>query len=552
MSRSKADAGASRGRPPRNPGAGLALRGGRARGDAADDSDDDGPADVSLASAARSQLQLVMRTINTSSEVMEANHAMRELPEALARGGAAAYAAARVAPAIFGRMLQAARMSQAQLRVLCERLGFHPAVAGALYYSLQATSGTAAVFALGLAIFALQAVAGGFALLLSVFGAFGSTLLLGGAAGTAVVGGSVVVPAFVLSSGTAVLVFVAGIITRDGGRRSRRAAGHRRAPRELPPRIYELPSPDDDRGTPLEHRERDGDAGDDARSRQRRTSSRDNRERPRGARASREGGRDEHREARGSRGSSKGRDVARAAAAAPPLESPAAVSGSVTSAEDAAPLGAAEQQAAATRPESEADTSRRRSEREREELSAAPDEAATARGSGVQHGVPDTKVAAAEATAGGDAEAAPEPVRLARARVSAAQRSAPPPPGTQPLAPAPAPAPATPPEQQRPPPLQQQRPPPPATPPQPPPGTPAPQAADDTNEQGPAARAQGGEGQEISSGAAAGGDGARAGGAGGVGGAGVPSARSNVVRDLQSSLSQQSRDALNSGKAFLL
>ena len=57
MSRSKADAGASRGRPPRNPGAGLALRGGRARGDAADDSDDDGPADVSLAWAARSQLQ---------------------------------------------------------------------------------------------------------------------------------------------------------------------------------------------------------------------------------------------------------------------------------------------------------------------------------------------------------------------------------------------------------------------------------------------------------------------------------------------------------------
>jgi len=551
MSRSKADAGAARGRPPRNPAAGLALRGGGARGDAAHDSDDDDPADVSLTSAARSQLQLVMRTFNTSSEVIEANHAMRELPAAFARGGAAAATAVRMAPAIFGRLLQAASMSQEQLRVLCQRFGFHPAVSGALYYSLQATSGSAAVFALGLAIFSLQAMLGGVALLLSVLGAFGSTLLLGGAAGTAVIGGSVVVPSFILSSGTAVLVFVAGVVTREGGGRRARRAGHHRAPRELPPRIYEITSPDDNLGAQeREHRESGRDAGDDARSRQRRTSSREQRERPSGVRASREGGRDERREATGHRNSSNGRDAARAAAAAaapaPHSGSPAAASGSVTFAEDDAPRGAA-QRAAAARPEKVEDR-RRRIESERPESRSGPDASAAAREDGDHVGMPDAKAAAEEATAEATAEARaeeaaaspapqlqqlttaePEPVRLAPARAPArapaAQRSAPPPLCSQP----PATEPATPPLPQRPPP--------PATPPQPPPTAPAPQATDGTSEEGSAAGAHG-ETDEATS--------AR------QGGLGAPTARSLAVRNLESSLSQQSRDALKSGKAFLL
>ena len=547
MSRSKADAGAARGRPPRNSAAGLALRGGGARGDADHDSDDDEPADVSLTSAARSQLQLVMRTFNTSSEVIEANHAMRELPAAFARGGAAAATAVRMAPAIFGRLLQAASMSQEQLRVLCQRFGFHPAVSGALYYSLQATSGSAAVFALGLAIFALQALAGGVALLLSVLGAFGSTLLLGGAAGTAVIGGSVVVPAFILSSGTAVLVFVAGVVTREGGGRRARRAGYHRAPRELPPRIYEITSPDDNLGAQeREHRESGRDAVDDARIRQRRTSSREQREWPSGARASREGGRDECREATGHRNSSNGRDAARraaaaAAAAAPHSGSPAAASGSVTFAEDDAPRGAA-QRAAAARPEKEEDR-RRNIESERPEPRGCPDASAAARADGDEVGMRDFKPAAEEATAE-EAAASPapqfqqltaaelEPVRLAPARAPArapaAQRSAPTPLRSQP----PAPEPATPPLPQRPPP--------PATPPQPPPTASAPQAADGTSKEGSAA----GEHRETDEATSAGGA--------QEGGLGAPTARSLAVRNLQSSLSQQSRDALKSGKAFLL
>ena len=541
MSRSKADAGAARGRPPRNSAAGLALRGGGGRGDADHDSDDDEPADVSLTSAARSQLQLVMRTFNTSSEVIEANHAMRELPAAFARGGAAAATAVRMAPAIFGRLLQAASMSQEQLRVLCQRFGFHPAVSGALYYSLQATSGSAAVFALGLAIFSLQAMLGGVALLLSVLGAFGSTLLLGGAAGTAVIGGSVVVPSFILSSGTAVLVFVAGVVTREGGGRRARRAGHHRAPRELPPRIYEITSPDDNLGAQeREHRESGRDAGDDARSRQRRTSSREQRERPSGVRASREGGRDERREATGHRNSSNGRDAARAAAAAaapaPHSGSPAAASGSVTFAEDDAPRGAA-QRAAAARPEKEEDR-RRHIDSERPEPRGGPDASAAAWGDGDEAGMPDFKPAAEEATAEEAAAspapqlqqltaAEPEPVRLAPARAPTAQRSAPTPLRSQP----PAPEPATPPLPQRPPP--------PATPPQPPPTAPAPQAADGTSEEGSAAGEHGETGEATSAGGA-------------QEGLGAPTARSLAVRNLQSSLSQQSRDALKSGKAFLL
>ena len=303
----------------------MALRGGRGRGETSDDrhstSDDAEDADINLSSAARSQLQLVMRTINSSSEVIEANRAAREVPEALARSSAAAFAALRAAPAIFGRMMQAARMSQDQLRVLCQRLGFHPAVAGALYYSLQVTSGSAAVFALGFAIFALQAVAGGLALVLSVLGGVGSTLLLGGAAGTAVVGGSVVVPAFVLSSGTAVLVFIAGVVTRRD-RRGRRF-GSRRTPRELPPRIYELPDPASNEQVHDDPREGDRWAVDSTRShRHRRTASRDDRERAPGARASRQERSEERREAKESRSRSKSSAAARTAASSS-LPSPA-------------------------------------------------------------------------------------------------------------------------------------------------------------------------------------------------------------------------------------
>ena len=232
---------------------GMALRGGRAepadeRHGNSDDAEADGDLSTRrLASSARAQLAVVMRTINSSSEVAEASQSLRAVPEALGRGSAAAFTVMRAAPGVLRRMLLAARMSQEQLQTLCQRLGFHPGIAGMLYYSLQAASGAGAVCLLGFAVFMLQLIAGGISLLMSVLGGFGSTLLLGGAAGTAVVGGTVVVPAFVLSSGSAILVFIAGVATREGGRRPRRTAGSRRAARELPPRrVFELPSPADD------------------------------------------------------------------------------------------------------------------------------------------------------------------------------------------------------------------------------------------------------------------------------------------------------------------
>ena len=166
-------------------------------------------------------------------------------------------------------------MSQQQLQVICHRLGFHPGVAGMLYYSLQATSGTAAVFALGLAVFSLQVLAGGIALVMSFIGAFGSTLLLGGAAGTAVVGGSVVVPAFVLSAGSSVLVFIAGVVTRDTRRLHR--GGSRRSQRQLPPRIYELPE-DDQREIRNDGDREAGSSGSQSRRRERVSGARDARE----------------------------------------------------------------------------------------------------------------------------------------------------------------------------------------------------------------------------------------------------------------------------------
>ena len=232
---------------------GMALRGGRAepadeRHGNSDDAEADGDLSTRrLASSARAQLAVVMRTINSSSEVVEASQSLRAVPEALGRGSAAAFTVMRAAPGVVRRLLLAARMSQEQLQTLCQRLGFHPGIAGMLYYSLQAASGAGAVCLLGFAVFMLQLIAGGISLLMSVLGGFGSTLLLGGAAGTAVVGGTVVVPAFVLSSGSAILVFIAGVATREGGRRPRRTAGSRRAARELPPRrVFELPSPADD------------------------------------------------------------------------------------------------------------------------------------------------------------------------------------------------------------------------------------------------------------------------------------------------------------------
>ena len=232
---------------------GMALRGGRAepadeRHGNSDDAEADGDLSTRrLASSARAQLAVVMRTINSSSEVAEASQSLRAVPEALGRGSAAAFTVMRAAPGVVRRLLLAARMSQEQLQTLCQRLGFHPGIAGMLYYSLQAASGAGAVCLLGFAVFMLQLIAGGISLLMSVLGGFGSTLLLGGAAGTAVVGGTVVVPAFVLSSGSAILVFIAGVATREGGRRPRRTAGSRRAARELPPRrVFELPSPADD------------------------------------------------------------------------------------------------------------------------------------------------------------------------------------------------------------------------------------------------------------------------------------------------------------------
>ena len=191
--------------------------------------------------------------------------------------------------------------------MLCRRLGFHPAVAGALYYSLQATTASGAVFALGFVIFSLQALAGGLALLMSVLGAFGSTMLLGGATGTAVVGGSIVVPAFILSSGSAILVFVAGVVSRD--RRRLRRATNRRAPRELIGRFQELPpaqEQDDGLGDRQDH-DREPSSG--ARSRHRGASSREHRDRTSGAR----GNREERRETREPRSSSRS-DQASAAA----------------------------------------------------------------------------------------------------------------------------------------------------------------------------------------------------------------------------------------------
>lgn len=88
----------------------MALRGGGTRAHAddrhstseeADEADMISPA--RLARGARSQLRLVLRTINTSSELLEANDAMRAVPEALVRSSAAAYTAMRAAPAIFTR-----------------------------------------------------------------------------------------------------------------------------------------------------------------------------------------------------------------------------------------------------------------------------------------------------------------------------------------------------------------------------------------------------------------------------------------------------------------
>ncbi|MGB1601667.1 MAG: hypothetical protein ACPIOQ_53550, partial [Promethearchaeia archaeon] len=69
----------------------MALRGGRAepadeRHGNSDDAEADGDLSTRrLASSARAQLAVVMRTINSSSEVAEASQSLRAVPEALGR-----------------------------------------------------------------------------------------------------------------------------------------------------------------------------------------------------------------------------------------------------------------------------------------------------------------------------------------------------------------------------------------------------------------------------------------------------------------------------------
>jgi len=87
----------------------LSLRGGgtRARADDHSASDEADEAETispaRLARVAHSQLSLVLRSFNSTTEVLEANDAMRAVPEALVRSSNAAYGAMRAAPAIFTR-----------------------------------------------------------------------------------------------------------------------------------------------------------------------------------------------------------------------------------------------------------------------------------------------------------------------------------------------------------------------------------------------------------------------------------------------------------------
>jgi len=85
----------------------LSFRGTRARADDNSASDEADEAEtiwpVHLAPGARSQLSLVLRSFYSTTEVIEANDAMRAVPEALVRSSNAAYGAMRAAPAIFTR-----------------------------------------------------------------------------------------------------------------------------------------------------------------------------------------------------------------------------------------------------------------------------------------------------------------------------------------------------------------------------------------------------------------------------------------------------------------
>jgi hypothetical protein len=491
------------------------LRGGssRPREDAGDrhSASDDAEDDFShgLASTARSQLQLVMRSINSSSEVIEANNAMRAVPEALARSGAAAFSAMRAAPAIFSRMMMAARMSQEQLQTLCRRLGFHPAVAGALYYSLQATTASGAVFALGFVIFSLQALAGGIAMLMSVLGAFGSTMLLGGAAGTAVVGGSIVVPAFVLSSGSAILVFVAGVVSRDG-RRLRRSTG-RRAARELPGRVQELLPASEQTNDSMERQDHDREQNSDTRSRHR-SGSRRERDRASGVRGSRE----ERREAREEeRREGKVSSKTVRVAAPPPAQEAEAAAAAEGRSEAAQPLPP--QLAGVAVNSSGAE------QRGAYAASAAHD----MRGASLrEHGSDDAS--AAQMRVSGGVDDVIDGLHLVQPNRAAVQRSAPPPPASTapsvPNAVQSTAAAAMPTHPQQPPPAP----------------TAAPQPSDGSPQTSAHPAVEGTDRALGDSRPAAAGRSVQTG------------FRALAPRDLEASLSQQSRDALGKGKAFLL
>jgi hypothetical protein len=138
------------------------------------------------------------------------------------------------------------------LRDLCWSFGFQPGITQALYVSLLATSGSACVFLIGMAIFVVFSCAAGISGLVSVAGGLLWGISVGGAGGTALMGVSLVAPTFLLSTLGAVIIGLVGAASApkrlqrdDQGTSHRLAAAHSTtgtARRERQIQMPQLPS----------------------------------------------------------------------------------------------------------------------------------------------------------------------------------------------------------------------------------------------------------------------------------------------------------------------
>eukprot|EP00961_Rhodomonas_salina_P045274 608381-Rhodomonas_salina.1 len=170
-----------------------------------------------LASVAADRLNLMVRRAGEAPEMAETGAAMRATSTALQTTAGASVQLFRAIGGSLVVMRNAVINGYSQLHEVCHSLGFHPAIAQLLYFAMSGSTTTAALFVLGVTAFLVQMLAAGarcsplpaFTLvhmldaneafgcasaMLSMAGAVGSTFLFGGAAGTAVVGGSLVIP----------------------------------------------------------------------------------------------------------------------------------------------------------------------------------------------------------------------------------------------------------------------------------------------------------------------------------------------------------------------